>query len=81
VSVSAVSSSPSTLTSFAAQHPYQFAYNNMQVLDAQELLNVSFGTPENALTNVLSVLSQWAAYQAKGYASGPAAPVILNALA
>ena len=81
VSVSAVSTSPSTLNSYATQHPYQFAYNNLQVYDAQELLNVSFGTPENAMTNVLSVLSQWAAYQKNGYASAPSAPLLVNTLA
>lgn len=80
VSVSAVGT-PSILSSFAAQHPYEFAYNNLQEYDAQELLNVSFGTPEQALTNVLNVLSQWAAYQAKGYASTSSAPAIINTLA
>lgn len=84
VSVSAVggsTSSPGTLSSFATQHPYQFAYNNLQVYDTQELFNVSFGSPENAMANVLSVLSQWAAYQKNGYASAPSAPLLLNALA
>ena len=83
MSVSAVgsSSTPSTLSSFGTQHPYQFAYNNLQVYDAQELLNVSFGTPQNAMINVLSVLSQWAAYQKNGYASAPSAPLLVNSLA
>lgn len=84
MSVSAVggsTSTPSTLSSFATQHPYQFAYNNLRVYDAQELLNVSFGTPENAMINVLGVLSQWAAYQKNGYASAPSAPLLVNSLA
>ena len=84
MSVSAVggsTSTPRTLSSFTTQHPYQSAYNNLQVYDAQELFNVSFGTPENAMTNVLSVLSQWAAYQKNGYASGPSTPLVVNALA
>ena len=84
VSVSAVggsTSTPGALSSFATQHPYQFAYNNLQVYDAQELLNVSFGSPENAMVNVLSVLSQWAAYQKNGYASAPGAPLLVNTLA
>lgn len=81
MSVSAVGGSSSTLSSFATQHPYQFAYNNLQVYDNQELFNVSFGTPQNALVNVLSVLSQWAAYQAHGYASTSVAPAIVNTFA
>ena len=56
-------------------------YANLQVVDAQELFNVSFGTPQNAMTNVLSVLAQWAAYQKNGYSSAPAAPLLVNSLA
>jgi hypothetical protein len=38
-------------------------YNTLQQYDTAELMSVSFGTPENATLNVLSVLSQWAALQ------------------
>jgi len=38
-------------------------------MDTQELLNVSFGTQENAQSNILSVLSQWASIQAQEQAA------------
>jgi len=77
------SGSPSSAagTSTPAQSTYQQAYENLQVYDAQELLSVSFGTPQNAFENVLSVLSQWAGYQADGYTGAPAAPLAVNTLA
>lgn len=83
MSVSTVGSStaPTALLDYAAQNPYRMQYANLQVLDTQELFNVSFGTPQNAMTNVLSVLAQWAAYQKNGYTSVPAAPLIVNSLA
>ncbi|MBV8602888.1 MAG: hypothetical protein JO359_15095 [Candidatus Eremiobacteraeota bacterium] len=51
-------SSSSTKTS-----PYEAAYANLQQYDAQELFQVTFGTPEAAQANIASVLSQWAAIQ------------------
>lgn len=38
-------------------------------MDAQELLNVTFGSQDNANQNILSVLSQWAAIQAQQQAA------------
>jgi hypothetical protein len=73
--------SSSSSGSSAAQSPYQQAYDNLQVYDTQEMLSVSFGTPQNALTNVLSVLSQWAGYQANGYTGAPPAPLAIDTLA
>ena len=38
-------------------------------MDTQELLNVTFGSQDNANQNILSVLSQWAAIQAQEQAA------------
>ena len=38
-------------------------------MDTQELLNVTFGSQDNANANILSVLSQWAAIQVQEQAA------------
>lgn len=38
-------------------------------MDTQELMNVTFGSQDNANQNILSVLSQWAAIQAQEQAT------------
>ena len=55
----------STVSGTSSVSAYVRQYDNLQVYDNQELMNVSFGTPANAEANVLSVLSQWAAIQAQ----------------
>lgn len=66
------SSSDSATSTTPAENPYQAAYATLMSMDTQELLDVSFGTQENAQSNVLSVLSQWAALQADGYGASSA---------
>lgn len=66
MSITPIGTSTSTAP---AQNPYQQEYATLQSMDTQELLNVTFGSWENAQSNVLSVLSQWAAFQAEQQAA------------
>jgi len=60
---------PATPSSSSSKNPYQQAYSNLQSMDTQELLNVTFGSQDNANANILSVLSQWAAIQVQEQAA------------
>jgi hypothetical protein len=55
----------SAISGTSSVSPYVQQYDNLQVYDNAELMSVSFGSPENAQANVLSVLSQWAALQSQ----------------
>ena len=43
--------------------PYVQQYDNLLQYDAQELFSVSFGTQQNAQTNIEGVLAQWVGLQ------------------
>ena len=66
---SSSSSTTSTSATQPAQNPYLQAYATLQSMDTQELMNVTFGSQDNANQNILSVLSQWAAIQAQEQAT------------
>ena len=62
----------------SAQNPYQAAFANLKAYDTAELMSVSFGSAQNAESNVESVLAQAAALQQKSATvQQPVAPAIV----
>ena len=56
-----------TQASSSAVNPYVQELDNLEVADNEELMQVAFGSPQSATTNLLDVLAQAAQLQAENY--------------
>ena len=59
----APAATPTGSGSTATTSPYVQQYNNLLQYDTQELFSVSFGSQQNAQTNIEGVLAQWVGLQ------------------